>query len=108
MAFGTLPRDANLIPISSVYIPGVGLVALQGSTNSNTDGSTNTSTPANMNLTQIGSVAQVLDNTSTPRASIYGKVSAAGDTPVLLDSAGRVISVIQAVGGTSLAADQSN
>src|SRR5215468_5028078 len=101
MAFGTLPRDANLIPISSVYIPGVGLVALQGSTNSNTDGSTNVSTPANMNLVQIGSVVPTLDNTTILAVSMRGKNVTAGDTPFLLDASGRPMVNLAQIGGVA-------
>lgn len=44
MAFGATPVDANSVPLGSVYVPGVGFVALQGSTTTNTDGSSNQST----------------------------------------------------------------
>lgn len=48
MAFGNLPEDAQGTPISSVYVPGVGFKALKGSTTTNTDGSSNDSTPASV------------------------------------------------------------
>ena len=44
MAFGALTKDSGGIPISTVYVPGVGFVALMGSTITNTDGSSNQST----------------------------------------------------------------
>jgi len=61
-----------------------------------------------VNAGQIAGVVPKLDNTNELGVSIYGKNSAAGDTPLGLDSSGRVTSIIQAVGGTALAADQSN
>lgn len=57
MAFGNTVKDAGNIPIAETYVPNVGFVALQGSTNTNTDGSSNQSAPANFNLSQIGTVA---------------------------------------------------
>lgn len=44
MAFGTLVEDAQGTPIPQTYVPGVGFIALKGSTTTNTDGSSNTST----------------------------------------------------------------
>lgn len=57
MAFGNVPKDASNIPVAESYVPGVGFVAMQGSTNTNTDGSSNQSAPANFNLTQINALA---------------------------------------------------
>lgn len=57
MSFGNVPVDAGSVPIAETYVHGVGFVALQGSTNTDTDGSSNKSTPANFNLTQINSLA---------------------------------------------------
>jgi hypothetical protein len=57
MAFGNVPVDAGNVPIAETYVPGVGFRALQGSTLTNTDGSSNVSSPANFNLTQINSLA---------------------------------------------------
>lgn len=57
MSFPEMPKDAISTPIACVYIPGTGWAALQGSSTSNTDGSSNASAPANMNLSQIGSIA---------------------------------------------------
>lgn len=57
MSFGNVPVDAGNVPIAETYVPGTGFVALQGSTNTNTDGSSNKSTPANFNLSQINSLA---------------------------------------------------
>lgn len=37
MAYPSTPRDAQNIPIGSVYVPGIGFVALQGATPINTD-----------------------------------------------------------------------
>jgi hypothetical protein len=48
------------------------------------------------------------DNTNEIKASLYGKNSAAGDTPIGVDASGRLTAAIQAVLGTALAADQSN
>lgn len=63
MAFSSLPTDFGGIPFSSVYVPGVGFIALSGSATTNTDGSSNTSTPANLNILQIGSVAAQMAGT---------------------------------------------
>ncbi len=49
MAFGTTPADSSGIPIGCVYVPGVGFKALQGGS-VNTDGSSNDSAPARMEL----------------------------------------------------------
>src|SRR5262245_49268074 len=57
MAFGAQPVDSLNVPISSVYVPGTGFIALSGSATTNTDGSSNVSTPANLNILQIGSIA---------------------------------------------------
>ena len=48
MAFGSTPLDGSgtPIPLSCEYVPGVGLVVLQGSSITNTDGSSNVSAPA--------------------------------------------------------------
>ena len=43
MAFGASVRDSGNVPIAQVYVPGVGFIALQGSSINNTDGSSNTS-----------------------------------------------------------------
>jgi hypothetical protein len=63
---------------------------------------------SSVNVAQIAGVAPGLDNTNELRTSIYGKNAAAGDTPLSVDSAGRITSLLQVVGGTALAADQSN
>lgn len=63
MAFGNTVKDAGQIPIAEGYVPGVGFIAMQGSTLTNTDGSTNVSTPANFNLTQINSLAAQMAGT---------------------------------------------
>lgn len=57
MAFGNVPKDAGQIPVAETYVPGTGFIALQGSTNTNTDGSGNQSSPGNFNLVQINSLA---------------------------------------------------
>ncbi len=57
MAFGAVPKDSGSIPIAETYVPGTGFIALQGSTLTNTDGSSNVSAPANFNLTQANSIA---------------------------------------------------
>lgn len=57
MAFGSLLKDAQGVPIPQVYVPGVGFVALAGSTGSNTDGSSNASTGVNLNFNQVNNAA---------------------------------------------------
>jgi hypothetical protein len=57
MAFGAVPKDSGNIPVAETYVPGVGFVALQGSTLTNTDGSSNQSSPGNFNLKQINDSA---------------------------------------------------
>lgn len=57
MAFGSTPKDSGGVPVAEAYVPGVGFIAMQGSTLTSTDGSSNESTPANFNLTQINSLA---------------------------------------------------
>lgn len=61
-----------------------------------------------VNIMQIGGQTPKLDNTNELGISVYGKNSVAGDTPLGVDSSGRVTSIIQVVGGTALAADQTN
>lgn len=53
MAFSNQPLDSNSIPIANVYVQGGGFVASEGSMNTNTDGQGNTSTPVNVNLSQV-------------------------------------------------------
>jgi hypothetical protein len=61
-----------------------------------------------INVAQIAGVAPGLDNTNELRVSNYGKNAAAGDTPILLDSAGRGQNQIIDSGGTNkLAIDAS-
>ncbi len=62
------------------------------------------------NLTQLNGTAPQLDGGSSNRlgVSLYGKSSAAGDTPLGVDASGRITAAIQAVLGTALAADQTN
>jgi hypothetical protein len=57
MAFGAVPVDSGGIPVGEGYVHNTGFVAIQGSTNTDTDGSSNVSTPLNVNLTQLGSIA---------------------------------------------------
>ena len=64
MAFGSTPRDAQQIPVGSVYVPGVGFVAWQGGTQS-TDGSSNTSAPG---------VIQLGDGTGLIASSVIGGI----------------------------------
>lgn len=54
MAFSSQPVDSNGIPVGNVYVPGNGFIAIAGSTNTNTDGQNNTSTPIALDLNQIG------------------------------------------------------
>lgn len=43
MSFGSTPKDVSGIPISCVYVPNSGFIALQGSSLTNTDASSNQS-----------------------------------------------------------------
>lgn len=69
MAFGNTIKDAGGIPIAETYVPGTGFIALQGSTLTNTDGSSNQSAPANFNLTQINSIAAQMAGTDAVTAA---------------------------------------
>lgn len=69
MAFGALPEDSGGIPISSVYVPGVGFIALAGNTSTSTDGSGNTSTSAVMSLTQASVVSGSLQSAQAGNAN---------------------------------------
>lgn len=85
MAWNATPRDSGNIPLSSVGVPGNSTpVVLQGSTNTNTDANGNLSAPANMNIVQVGSVTPQLDGAATNKlgVSLYGKNTVAGDTPL--------------------------
>ncbi|MBX6361930.1 MAG: hypothetical protein IRZ03_17865 [Acidobacterium ailaaui] len=99
MAFGSTPRDATGIPISTVYVPGTGFVALQGSILTQTDVSGNLSTPVNTNLTQLAGTALTPDSTDRLRVSLYGQSAVAGDTPVLVDSGGRPLVHLARIAG---------
>lgn len=68
-AFGATPKDSSGIPIAEVYVPNVGFVALQGSSGSFTDGSSNDSTPANFNLSQISAGAVQMGGTDAVTAA---------------------------------------
>lgn len=57
MAFGSTPKDSAGLPIGSLYVPNSGLTSLQGSTLTNTDASSNVSTPLNVNVVQSNSLA---------------------------------------------------
>lgn len=77
MAFGAQPKDSNNIPIGSPYVPGTGFAALKGSTNTNTDGSTNLSTAAALALEQSLPLSGQLQNAQAGSAngstlSLYG------------------------------------
>lgn len=54
MAFSNQPVDSNGIPVGNVYVPGNGFIAIAGSTNTNTDGQSNQSTPISLDISQIG------------------------------------------------------
>ncbi len=56
---------------------------------------------ASTNVAQIAGVVPGLDNTNELRVSNYGKNAAAGDTPILLDSSGRMQDNIVQWGGTA-------
>jgi hypothetical protein len=56
MSYNKVPKDGAGIPIASVYVPGNDFASLQGSTTSTLDLNNNLSTPANFNLSQIGSI----------------------------------------------------
>jgi hypothetical protein len=57
MSFTNQLKDPGLIPMPQVWVPGIGWVTLSGSTNTNTDGSSNVTTALNHNVAQIGGVA---------------------------------------------------
>ena len=56
MGYGNEPRDdsADLVPISTSYVPDTGFVAVQGSSNTTVDGDSNESSPVSVNIAQIG------------------------------------------------------
>lgn len=69
--FGPSPKDGGQIPMSASYVPNTGIIAAQGSTNVFTDASNNQSTPINLNLAQIGSVAtEMANNDGMPNANL--------------------------------------
>lgn len=88
MAFGSTPADINNIPMGCVYVPGVGLKALQGGTLF-TDGSSNDSAPGRMELT--GS------SKATYAATISGNAAYATPTDlfVLPGSATKLVKVVR-------------
>ena len=69
MAFGTTPKDgsATPIPLSCVYVPGVGLVALQGRLKT-TDGLSNDS--AMVELAPYASTTATLSNVAASVSSV--------------------------------------
>lgn len=69
MSYGTNPQDDASVPIAAVFVPGDTLRALQGSTTTNTDGSGRVSSPANFNLSQIGSIATQMAGSDSVTAS---------------------------------------
>lgn len=56
MTFNTLLTDSNNIPIPQVYVPGVGFIAVQGSTGTVTDSLSNEYTPFAIDIAQINDV----------------------------------------------------
>lgn len=71
MAYPAQPKDLNNVPIGSPYIPGSpgSFAALKGSTNSNTDVSTNVSTAAVMALEQSLPLSGQLQNAQNGNAN---------------------------------------
>lgn len=69
MAFGATPKDSGGIPIAESYVPGTGFIALKGSPNTNTDGSSNTSTAAAMMMDQALVLSGQLQNAQTTNAN---------------------------------------
>lgn len=82
MAYGAQPKDSNLIPIGSPYVPGTGFAPLKGSTNTNTDGSGNASTAAAMALDQSLILTGQLQNAQTGNAN---------GTPLTMNGMGSVL-----------------
>src|SRR5690349_8386829 len=68
MAFGALPKDSGLIPISSVYVPNNGnFIALAGATQTYSDSASNVSTYLLSNIDNISLIASAAyTTTQTP------------------------------------------
>lgn len=69
MTFGASPKDSSNIPISSAYVPNVGLIAVQGSANTNTDASSNQSTAVLLALGASSFASGTLQNGQTGNAN---------------------------------------
>jgi hypothetical protein len=80
------PLDDADIPISSSYVPNVGFIGTQGSSNINTDGTGKKSSPVNVNLKQIGDVLLSLGIVPTQDIEASGYVAAT--TPPATTNAG--------------------
>jgi len=82
MAFGSTPVDVNGIPIGCVYVPGVGFKALQGGTLF-TDGSTNDSAPARMELVSASKATYAASGTVVPVTGATDLVTIIGSTKLV-------------------------
>ncbi len=107
---GTLYVSSALsaaLPAGSNLIGGVNVVDSGGSNKLAVDASGRLTLIPNssVNVAQLNGVTPQLDGGSSNRlgVSLYGKNAAAGDTPFLLDSGGR-LNVIQTIGGSAISA----
>lgn len=113
MAFGSTPKDSGNIPIGCVYVPNNTFVALQGSTNTNSDGSGNLSAPANFNLVQINGIAPSMggsDNLTAANVPLYSMGVSNGTSVDQLRANMSNISLINVTGATTTqtSTDQKN
>src|SRR6266487_1495127 len=86
MAFGATPRDSGSIPLGCVYVPGVGLVAIQGGRKT-TDGSANDSA-----IWQVAS-KDGLDTSYSAASTGIAQITTAGAFFVLQGSATKTIRI---------------
>lgn len=93
MAFPQSLLDAGGVPIGSVYVPGVGWAALQGTSNTNTDGSSNPSTAL-----AIGRAATVVALGASAARTTSGN---SGDLAVGMYTELAIDANLSAVSGTS-------
>lgn len=91
MAFGSTPVDgsASPIPMGCVYVPGVGLKALQGGSVF-TDGSTNDSAPVRMELVSASKATYTAAGTVVP-------VTGATDLVTIIGSASKLVRLLRVI-----------
>lgn len=113
--FGNVLKDAGQIPIAEVYPPGASgnFAALQGSTNTTTDAAGNVSSPANFNLSQIGSVvAQMAGSDGVTSANVLEVASGLFNGATTDQQRGNLDNITlinaSAVTTTQTSADQKN